>query len=218
MLMHKDLEKFDEIISRVDSLPPNADFKVPFLRGKGSDDEKSAALQILDEVNDVFRDLQAFIKVKLPESQHYLTECQAIDFDTEVMGISVRTNSEAHHQSAWKEGMFKLHNLLKSIRSEIVLQIEDSNEDVVRRPNKNLQIGHTQISHSNVVIGDINSSSIDYGDPARNNNYNMTHSKETPNKPNNSPTKTWQKLGIFLATLIGIASIILAVLMYKNLI
>ena len=194
----RDLERIDGYIERYNALPKTADLKIKVLLGEPTELEKKQAKEIIDEIDEIFAELWAFIKVKFGEDSSYLKRCHDIDFDAAVSGIRLITNNKAVIQSSWQRGMHDFGHLLRDLKLEIsmILEEQDGKSKSVDSEITNLGRNTTHISNSNVVMGNISDSEVST-------NIDSGNSSAENVDP---PSKKWQIIGVIIAIIIGIIS------------
>ncbi len=127
-MTEKDLEKIDQFIERYNKLPKDAELKYKLIRGEATDEDKKLAENLLDEIDNLFIELVAFLKVKFGHGNNYIKISNSIDFDTEIAGIKLTTIDKTAINRSWTNGMSRLKNLLLNIKAEIRERL-DSQQD-----------------------------------------------------------------------------------------
>jgi len=201
-MTNKDLAKIEGFIERYDKLPKTTEFKYKVIWGDATESEKQEAKMVLDEIDEIFIELRAFIRVRFGEDHEYLKHCNYIDFGPTMFGSPIITNDRKRIQSAWRNGMRSFESLLRNMRAEVLMRIEDQPkiQNSMEKINQS-----TQITNSNVIIGDVSQSDL-----SKNKNSGMV--KE------DAPTKKWQKIGVYAAVLLALIALIINYLMNKGII
>ena len=163
-MTQKDLSKIDSFIERYNKLPKTADLKIKIIWGEATDEEKAEAKKILDEIDNIFAEIWAFVKVKYGENSGYLKRSHKINFDTEVMGIPVHTNDRNAIESSWRKGMREFQHLLRDLKLETETRIEHEQTNMDSTPktdSSNSKKNTTTITQSNVIVGNVSHSGLD---------------------------------------------------------
>ncbi|HZV71426.1 MAG TPA: hypothetical protein VFG10_17845 [Saprospiraceae bacterium] len=218
MVTLKDLTQIDSIIERVEKLPTNADLKMKLLRGSTNQEDIKEYSKLQEELNDISFELHSFIKVKFPDNGDYFNQYSRINFEVEILGIPLRTNSEKENQLAWNDGINRLKGLLQCIRSETSLRLDDYDNNTQFNVMKNVLGAHTHISNSQVFVGDVTGSHIMNGDQSYVQQIKPENEQNQPNRSKDAPTKKLQILAIILAVIIGMSGLVLGYLYYAKLI
>ncbi len=156
-MSEKEIAKIDSLMSRFEKLPKNADLKVKVMWGEPTEDDKQEALRIINEIDDIFIELNAFIKVNFGDSHKYLKKSKAIKFDAH----PIITNQVNFIQSSWANGIQSTEYLLREIRAEVIARVEKGEKE--NKSGKALEKGLSSIaniSNSTVIVGDVNDSKL----------------------------------------------------------
>jgi len=134
-MTEKDLVKIDQFIERYNKLPKDAELKYKIICGEATEEDKNLAENILDEIDNFFIELVAFIKVRFGHGSDYIKICNSIDFDTEIAGIKVRTNDKTAINRSWRNGLSKLKNLLLNVKAEIKERLDSQQDEIYHHKN-----------------------------------------------------------------------------------
>lgn len=121
----KDLKKVESFLERYEKLPKNADLKIKIMFDNPTQADKDEAKIILDEINSLFIDIVAFVKVKFGKDSSYIRLSNSIDFNTEIRGIPIHNNDRAAINRSWSDGMSRLENMLNNLKAEVKEILED---------------------------------------------------------------------------------------------
>lgn len=203
-MTNKDIDRIDKLISRYNKLPQSAEFKVIMLkRGKPTEEEKTDSIKVFDEINDIFREIRTFVKVKIEEPTAYLVRCHEIKFEAKVKSIPIDDEDARITIRVWEEGMREFNNLLKDLRLEVSMLVEEI-ESKQQAKNSIVDSQTTNISNSNVILGKVEKSTLSSGTQKSNSH----HENKGPKNPD-PPTNKWQKIAVFSAIAIAVIGILL---------
>lgn len=145
----KDLNIIDDLNDKFLNLPKVSDLRVNAAWGKISEEEYKFLNETYKKLDDILTELGAFINVKLPNRPDLVERWNFIDFNPKIAGMRIKTNDPYSIESSWNEGMTRLRALLKSIRAEVVLSLD---EDVDKYNTNNIR--QTNISAGQVIINE----------------------------------------------------------------
>ena len=124
----RDLNTLDKLLERTNNLPEILHLRaVPFEYEKTEEDKK-LLFDTYEKLDDILKEVAAFINVKFPGRQSFIYAWNAIDFDTKIGDFKVVTTDREHIKRAWKSGISDLKDLIKTLRNEVVLLIEENEE------------------------------------------------------------------------------------------
>ena len=124
----KDLHIIDSLLERTDNLPNILHLRAAPLDYELTTEDKELLLNTYQKLDDILKEVAAFINVKFPGRQDYIQSCNKIDFDTKIGGMKVITTDREHMKSEWEKGIFDLKSLLKSLKCEVTLLVDIENE------------------------------------------------------------------------------------------
>lgn len=127
-MTEKDLNILKSLLERTENLPDILHLRAAPLGYKLTQNDKDLLLDTYQKLDDILKEVAAFINVKFPGRHDYIQPWNEIDFDTKIGGMKIVTTDREHTKSAWKKGMFDLKSLIKSLINEVRLLIDDENE------------------------------------------------------------------------------------------
>lgn len=133
-MTQKDLNILDNLLIRTDDLPNILHLRAPEIGYQITDDDKKLLLDTYEKLDDILKEVAAFINVKFPGRQDFIYGWNKIDFDAKIGGIKIITNDREHIIREWKNGIFDLKSLLKTIRNEVILLVEEENNKIIKVP------------------------------------------------------------------------------------
>lgn len=166
----KDLNRIESLITRTNNLPDILHLRASEIGYVFTEDDKELLKKTYIELDDILKESATFINVKFPGRQDYIHAWNKIDFDTKIGGIKIQTTDREHTKREWRNGMFDLKSLLKTLKHEIELRIEDienePKEPKVLTNNFNGNIVYTEGGYS----GNLNQSSNNFSNNPTTNN------------------------------------------------
>lgn len=145
-MTNKDLNIIDDLLVRINNLPDIIHLRAADIGYKLTDDDKKLLFDTYEKLDDILKEVAAFINVKFPGRQDHIHGWNKIDFDTKIGGFKIITTDREHIKQEWKTGMFDLKSLLKSLRNEVVLMIDDKSQ--LDQSDKDLK---SNVLFSNVI-------------------------------------------------------------------
>tara|TARA_R110001632_G_scaffold156117_1_gene274398 strand:- start:526 stop:1500 length:975 start_codon:yes stop_codon:yes gene_type:complete len=124
-MTHKDLHIINSLLERTENLPDILYLRAAPLGYHLTQEDKELLLDTYQKLDDILKEVAAFINVKFPGRQDYIQPWNDIDFDTKIGGLKVITTDREHVKSAWKKGIFDLKSLIKSLANEVTLLVEN---------------------------------------------------------------------------------------------
>jgi len=143
-MRQKDLEIINTLLERTENLPDILHIRAAEIGYQETEDDKRLLLEAYQELDDILKEVAAFINVKFPGRQDFMKPWNEIDFDTKIGGLKIVTTDREHIKRAWNKGLFDLQSLIKSVRNEVVLLIDERNESKTEKesiqqiPNRSL--------------------------------------------------------------------------------
>jgi hypothetical protein len=126
-MTQKDLDRIESLLTRTNNLPDILHLRASEIGYVLTDENKELLLKTYEDLDDILKEVATFINVKFPKRADYIQSWNEIDFDTKIGGIKIHTTDREHTKREWKNGMFDLVSLLKTLKHEIELRIEDKN-------------------------------------------------------------------------------------------
>ncbi|WP_134356079.1 hypothetical protein [Flavobacterium psychrophilum] len=127
-MTQKDLNRIESLLTRTKNLPDILHLRASELGYELTENDKELLLKTYKDLDDILKEVATFINVKFPGRKDYAYAWNEIDFDTKIGGFKIHTTDREHTKREWKKGMFDLESLLKTLRNEITLKIEDETE------------------------------------------------------------------------------------------
>ncbi|WP_225037334.1 hypothetical protein [Winogradskyella sp. SM1960] len=115
-------------MKRTENLPEILHLRAAPIGYELTENDKELLLDTYQKLDDILKEVAAFINVKFPGRQDYIQPWNDIDFDTKIGGIKIATTDREHTKSAWKKGIFDLKSLIKSLINEVTLLVDHENE------------------------------------------------------------------------------------------
>jgi hypothetical protein len=148
-MTQKDLNRIESLLTRTKNLPDILHLRASELGYELTEIDKELLLKTYKDLDDILKEVATFINVKFPGRKDYAYAWNEIDFDTKIGGLKIHTTDREHTKREWKKGMFDLESLLKTLRNEIILMIEDETE----KPNEPKSIS-TNNFNGNIVYAE----------------------------------------------------------------
>lgn len=191
-----DLERINDLKSRVDNLPLKIIDDIDFELNKSVDEPlKERAVKyylkqqkIYRVLDDILQDTGAFIKIMFSDKSEYYTYFVSIGFDYKSEGIKNMNTFTIDHNIYWKDGRSRLYNLLRDIEAEIKLSKE------LKPKTANNVIINTTGDGNIVNTGDENSISSKV----------IIRKKEDVLPPGINYKQNWLEKTAWIATIIGV--------------
>lgn len=119
----QDLEIIDDLLRRTDGLPEILHLRAAEPGYEFTEQDKTLLLDTYQKLDDILKESAAFINAKFPGRDDYIHGWNKIDFDPRISDFKITTTDREHIRRAWKNGIFDLKGLLKSLRNEVNLRI-----------------------------------------------------------------------------------------------
>lgn len=133
----RDLKIIDDLITRTNNLPEILHLRAANDGYMLSETDKILLLDTYEKLDDILKEVAAFINVKFPGRQDHMYGWNKIDFDTKIGDFKIITNDREHIKRAWLNGLFDLKSLLKSLKNEVVLLLD--NEEQIDKSDMNVR-------------------------------------------------------------------------------
>jgi|GEM_PF-3614545 len=121
-----DLDRLDAIKERLDNIPDVLELRVKIEWRKLSESEYDLLIRAYKELDDLLNEARAFMFTKFPNRQDLVIIWNEIDFDTKIGSLKINTNDSKVIRSSWLQGMNDFYSFIKTMRAEVILQIDDS--------------------------------------------------------------------------------------------
>lgn len=148
-MTNNDLNIIDDLNDRFLNLPQVTELRVNAAWGEISEEEYKFLQETYKKLDDILTELNAFINVKFPNRSDLVERWNFIDFNPKIAGMRIKTNDPHSIESSWLDGMSRLRALLKSIRAEVVMSLDNDTEK-----NNSNKIRLTNISGGQVIINE----------------------------------------------------------------
>jgi hypothetical protein len=127
-MTRRDLDIVGELLIRTNDLPDILHLRAAPIGYILTETDKELLLDTYQRLDDILKEVAAFINVKFPGRQDYIQPWNEIDFDTKIGNFKIVTTDREHTKSAWKKGIFDLKSLIKSLINEVSLLVDQENE------------------------------------------------------------------------------------------
>lgn len=127
-MTQRDLDILDNLLNRTDNLPEILHLRAAPIGYNLTENDKDLLLDTYQKLDDILKEVAAFINVKFPGRQDYIQPWNEIDFDTKIGNFKIVTTDREHTKSAWKKGIFDLKSLIKSLINEVSLLVDQEKE------------------------------------------------------------------------------------------
>ena len=121
----RDLNIINDLLTRTNSLPDILHLRAADLGYELTVEDKKLLLDTYEKLDDILKETAAFINVKFPGRQDHIHGWNKIDFDTKIGGFKIVTTDREHVKREWRKGIFDLKGLLKSLKNEVTLMIDE---------------------------------------------------------------------------------------------
>ncbi|WP_459186728.1 hypothetical protein ACGE0T_11155 [Parabacteroides sp. APC149_11_2_Y6] len=176
----KDLTILDDLLDRTENLPDILYLRAAEIGYKLTENDKALLLDTYQKLDDILKEVAAFINIKFPNCERHVRAWNKIDFDTKIGDIKIITTDREHIKREWKKGMFDLKSLIKILKNEAVLLI-DENE------GKQLKIENNKSFQGNII----------YNENSNRGKQNISDGNEKEKK------KSWIEIASWIAGIIG---------------
>lgn len=188
----KDLNIIDDLLTRTNNLPDILHLRAAEIEYVFTESDKKLLLDTYEKLDDILKEVAAFINVKFPGRQDHIHGWNKISFDTKIGEFKIITTDREHITRAWRKGLFDLKSLLKSLRNEVVLLLD--NDDHLDKSDND---GRTNNFTGNIIY---NESKVS----GKQNQSSFRQTKNTVTKPPKTATQVIKNIliGLFI-TIIG---------------
>lgn len=130
-MSEKDLLTIKNLLSRIEDLPDILHLRAAPVGYQLTETDKALLLDTYKKLDDILKEVAAFINVKFPGRQDYIQPWNEIDFDTKIGNFKIVTTDREHTKSAWKKGIFDLKSLIKALVNEVTLLVEEEDNPLL---------------------------------------------------------------------------------------
>jgi len=145
----KDVQILDDLMLRTENLPDILHLRAAEAGYQFSEDDKKLLLDTYLKLDDILKEVAAFINIKFPGCERHVRAWNDIDFDTKIGPIKIVTTDREHVRREWRKGMFDLKSLIKILRNETVLLIDDHDMDFTTPSLKSISSNYTLDHYTN---------------------------------------------------------------------
>ncbi|MFP5081981.1 hypothetical protein [Pedobacter sp. JCM 36344] len=121
----KEIKILDELHNRTENLPDILHLRAAEIGYQLTEEDKALLLDTYSKLDDILKEVAAFINIKFPGCERHVRAWNDIDFDTKIGNIKIVTTDREHIKREWRKGLFDLKSLIKILRSEAVLLADD---------------------------------------------------------------------------------------------
>ncbi|SNR61104.1 hypothetical protein SAMN06265371_106239 [Lutibacter agarilyticus] len=151
----KDLNIIDNLLDRLNNLPKILHLRASEIGYKLTEEDKELLKDTYQKLDDILKEVAAFINVKFPGRQGFIQHWNEINFDTKIGDFKIITTDREHIKREWRNGIFDLKSLIKSMRNEIILMIDDEDEKTIDSKSIDSKVFSGNIIYNeNKVTGD----------------------------------------------------------------
>ncbi len=133
---NNDIKVLDNLLLRTETLPDILYLRAAELGYEFTDEDKKLIIETYSKLDDILKEVAAFIHIKFPGCERHVRAWNEIDFDTKIGPIKIITTDREHIKREWRNGMFDLKSLIKVLRNETILLVEEK-ENITSSQNKN---------------------------------------------------------------------------------
>ena len=152
-MTNNDINILDELYQRTDTLPDVLHLRAAEPGYEFTEADKKFVLDTYSKLDDILKEVAAFINIKFSGCERHVRAWNDIDFDTKIGPIKIITTDREHIKREWRKGLFDLKSLIKVLRNEAKLMVEES-EESLHSKNGNLKISHHNY-HGSFVQSDV---------------------------------------------------------------
>lgn len=183
-MTYKDLKILNELLERTENLPDILHLRAAEAGYIRTEEDKKLLLDTYLELDNILKEVAAFINIKFPGAERHIKAWNDIDFDTKIGGFKIVTTDREHIKREWRNGLFDLKSLIIVLKSEVSLLISDEKSDSDSRTN-------VRNFHGNIIYNE----NSNEGNQTINQN-RRKETKETSQRP-------WLEIASWVAGIIG---------------
>jgi len=139
----KDIQILDNLMFRTESLPDILHLRAAEYGYQFTDNDKELLLDTYSKLDDILKEVAAFINIKFPGCERHVRAWGDIDFDAKIGPFKVITTDREHIRREWKDGLFDLKSLIKVLKNETILLIDDQDIDFAAPSLESISSNHT---------------------------------------------------------------------------
>ncbi|MET4139688.1 hypothetical protein [Pedobacter sp. UYP1] len=140
-ITNKDIRILDKLLFDTENLPNILHLRAAEVGYKFNDEDKALLLDTYSKLDDILKEIAAFINIRFPGCQRHIEAWNEIDFDTKVGALKISTTDREHIKREWKKGMFDLKSLIKVLRNEAIILLDDRDDNSYDKP-KDISSSH----------------------------------------------------------------------------
>lgn len=129
LVTYKDLKILENLLERTENLTDVIHLRAAASGYNLTEDDKKLLSSTYLDLDDILKEVAAFINIKFPGCERHVRAWNNIDFDTKIGNFKITTTDREHIKREWYKGMFDLKSLIKILMNETLLLIEDTEED-----------------------------------------------------------------------------------------
>lgn len=177
-------------MERTDNLPEIMHLRAAPLGYNLTETDKELLRDTYLKLDDILKEVEAFIKIKFPGRTDHVQAWNKIDFDTKIGGLKVVTTDNEHIKRAWKGGLFDLKSLIKSLINEVNLLV-DVDDTLEINSTQALEINDSIVNNGSLII-----------------NHSSKINKQSVSTDSEQKDSGWTKANVIIALIVGIATIV----------
>ncbi|MBB5645982.1 hypothetical protein [Pedobacter cryoconitis] len=147
-MINRDIKILDSLQQRTEDLPEILHLRAADVGYQLTDEDKSLLFDTYSKLDDILKEVAAFINIKFPGCERHIKAWNDIDFDTKIGGIKIITNDREHTKREWRKGMFDLKSLIKMLRNEAVLIVDNDDDHFIEKNLKDISSDYS-LEHYN---------------------------------------------------------------------
>ncbi|MGY4539426.1 hypothetical protein ACVW0P_003860, partial [Mucilaginibacter sp. UYNi724] len=121
----KNVQILDDLMQRTEDLPEILHLRAAAPGYQFTNDDKKLLLDTYAKLDDILKEAAAFINIKFPGCERHVKAWNDIDFDAKIGPIKIITTDREHVKREWRKGIFDLKSLIKILKNETVLLVDD---------------------------------------------------------------------------------------------
>jgi len=127
-MIERDLKIVKKLLERTENIPNILHLRAAPIGYELTDGDKELLLDTYQKLDDILKEVAAFINIKFPGRQDHIHAWNVIDFDTKIGDMKIVTTDREHTKSAWNKGIYDLKSLIKSLINEVTLLADEDIE------------------------------------------------------------------------------------------
>lgn len=121
----KDIKILNNLLERTENLPEILHLRAAEPEYKLTGQDKELLLDTYSKLDDILKEVAAFINIRFPGCERHVRAWNEIDFDTKIGGFKIITTDLEHIKREWRKGLFDLKSLIKILTNEAVLLVDE---------------------------------------------------------------------------------------------